>query len=316
MLLPLGDDLERPNFPVATVALIFLNVAVFAVTYRMELTEEFLLFPDEPGYSKQEKEFGKFYRTWGAVPELLADGQVIGLLTHMFLHASILHLVGNMLILWVFGQSLETALGTLAYLVLYVFWGVLACLAHAATDFSSEIYMVGASGAIAGVLGGYVVMFGYSARIRMLFLLGAIPFRFGIPAWVFGSLWILEQMYSASIDATGHLTGVAWTAHVGGFGAGCATMLVFRRQTDRVLCHEGDSLVFRSRNELEEPASALADPGDETGEGGATGFAEQPCSGCGAMLGADALVGDRLLKCPDGGCGRLNYLVEPAMARA
>ncbi len=165
MLLPLGDDLERPYFPVATVVLIFVNVAIFAFTYRAELTNESLHSAmTQREFNHKIDDFQSFYQVWGSVPSRLADGEVMGLLTHMFLHADIFHLIGNMLILWVFGQSLETALGSLAFLVMYLFWGGVACLSQASVDFSSEVYLIGASGAIAGVIGGYIVMFGYSAH--------------------------------------------------------------------------------------------------------------------------------------------------------
>jgi len=137
MFLPVGDNLERPNFPVATVFLIFINIAAFVITSKMELTGINLVDTGAPGQVAKVENVKQFYNTWGCVPNQLKDGQVIGLLTHMFLHASIFHLVGNMIILWVFGQSLETALGGLTFVVLYLFCGVVACVTHCFTDLGS-----------------------------------------------------------------------------------------------------------------------------------------------------------------------------------
>ena len=160
MLLPIGDNLERPNFPLATVMLIFINIAAFVVISGMDLTGSNLVDPGEQSNVQKVTEVQEFYGKWGCVPNLLQEGQLAGLLTHMFLHASIFHLIGNMLILWVFGQSLETALGGIAFVILYVFWGVVGCATHCAMDFSSEQFLIGASGSIAGVIGGYMTLSG------------------------------------------------------------------------------------------------------------------------------------------------------------
>ena len=98
MLLPIGDNLERPNFPVATVMLIFINIAAFVITSKMEMTGMNLVDTGEPARQQKVLEVKEFYNTWGCVPNLLQEGQLIGVLTHMFLHANVFHLIGNMLI--------------------------------------------------------------------------------------------------------------------------------------------------------------------------------------------------------------------------
>ncbi len=321
MLLPLGDDLERPYFPIATVVLIFVNVAIFALTYRADLTMEAI---DWSQSNKEiEAQFGEleeFYTVWGSVPKRMCEGEVMGLITHMFLHADIFHLIGNMLILFVFGKSLETALGTMAFVVMYLFWGLVACLSQCSVDLASEFYLIGASGAIAGVIGGYIVMFGYSARIKMLFLLGVFPIRFSVPAIVFGGFWMFQQMYNVSVDVDGALSGVAWMAHIGGFGIGAVTMLIFRNHTDRVLVRHDDRLTFASREELleQEHESERRASFDAGAVGEAVDLKPRPCEGCGTTLTRDHLMGERLLKCPNKSCAKLVYLtdaeLEPAVA--
>ena len=311
MLLPLGDNLERPNFPVATVALILINVAVFAAVSKMEMTGRHLI--EQPGREGKIKaaEVKEFYHTWGATPAKLQEGQLIGVITHMFMHGGLGHLIGNMLILWVFGQSLETALGTFAFIVLYLFWGVVACIAHCATDFSSEIFLIGASGAIAGVMGAYMTLFGFTAKIKMLFFFGPLPVRFNIPAGVFGFFWIMQQMYNASLDIEGALSGVAWMAHVGGFMIGLVTMLIFRNQTDRVLVGDSQRMYFTNRSEVEAPQDQYDSEFQPTT---IEEFVEQlptrPCDTCGTEMSGHDLIGERLLRCPNNDCAQLCYLTD------
>ena len=314
MLLPIGDNLERPHFPVATVALIFVNIAVFAITSKMELTGRHLVDTGTKSQAKKVLEVKEFYNTWGSVPAKLKEGEVIGLLTHMFLHAGLAHLIGNMLVLWVFGQSLETALGSFAFVTLYVFWGAVACVTQCAMDFSSEVFLIGASGAIAGVMGGYILLFGYSAQIKMLLLIGFFPFRFAMPASVFGFLWIMQQMYNASLDVEGALTGVAWMAHVGGFMAGLATMWVFRHQTDQVVISEGKRRYFGKREDLQKAAEAR-DPDaalniDLDDESCVVEIHPRPCPACGTEINKSHKMGDRLLRCPNSKCAQLTYLTD------
>lgn len=314
MLLPLGDNLERPNFPMATVTLILINVAIFVIASKMDLTGSNLVDTGDKDQARHVLEVKEFYNTWGAVPANLAKGEIIGVLTYMFLHGSLMHLIGNMLILWVFGQSLESAMGAFAFVVAYIFWGIVACVAHCAMDFESEIFLIGASGSIAGVLGGYMTMFGYQAKIRMFLLLGVFPFKFFMPASVFGFFWIMQQMYNASIDIEGSLTGVAWMAHVGGFGIGLFTMLIFRNASERVLIKQGDVWTFGSREEIQQQRRA-ADPEaamdiDLDDESCVVEIKPRCCTACGVEINKSHRIGDRLLRCPNKTCGQLAYLTD------
>ena len=220
-----------------------------------------------------------------------------------------------MLILWVFGQSLETALGGLTFFVLYLFWGAVACVAHCAMDFSSEVFLIGASGAIAGVMGGYMVLFGMFAQIKMLFLLGFFPIRFAMPAGVFGFFWIMQQMYNASIDIDGSLSGVAWMAHVGGFLIGSATIWIFRSQTDQVVLSDGKRRYFGKRSQLQAAAPATGDPEadlniDLDDESIAVDIKSRPCQYCGTEIGRNQLISERLLRCSNRSCEQLTYLSD------
>ncbi len=148
------------------------------------------------------------------------------LISSIFLHASWLHLAGNMLYLWLFGRGVEAALGPVRYLILFLVCGVAAGLIQALIDPASRIPMVGASGAIAGVLGSYFVLFP-RARITLLIWVFFIVRIIGVPAVYLLALWLLFQIVSAAL-VPGGTPGVAFGAHVGGFAVGAALMALFR----------------------------------------------------------------------------------------
>src|SRR5437899_2581893 len=200
-MLPIGDDnSSERTAPIVTFALIGLNILFFLVE---------LNGGDE------------FVNQWSFVPSrFLANptADLPTLFTSMFLHGGWAHLGGNMLYLWIFGDNIEKVLGAVRYLVFYLVCGVAAAFAHILTSPHSAMPTVGASGAISGVLGGYLVLFPRN-RVRV-FTRGGIM---AVPAFVMLGLWILIQFVSgvgsiAQTEATGG--GVAYMAHVGGFVAG------------------------------------------------------------------------------------------------
>jgi membrane associated rhomboid family serine protease len=150
-------------------------------------------------------------------------------LTSMFLHGSWLHLVGNMWFLWIFGNNVEDAMGPIRFLVFYLLSGTVAALAHVFTDPASAVPMVGASGAISGVMGGYLVLYP-RARVDTLFYF-LIFFRIiPVPAWIILGYWFLIQLLSSGGGVGG---GVAYAAHVGGFIAGIVLVPLFARRRSR-----------------------------------------------------------------------------------
>jgi membrane associated rhomboid family serine protease len=207
VFLPLRDDIPARRFPVVTAALIAANALVYVL----------LTWPLGP--QGQER----LAAVAGAIPYEIVSGLDIGprdllpppftILTSMFLHGGFLHLVGNMWFLWVFGDNVEDALGPVRFAILYLVVGAVGALAQVFAMPSSTVPMIGASGAIAGALGAYVVLFPH-ARIATLVM---IPFLWPvvqIRAWIFLGLWFVGQF----LLPTG--SGVAWMAHVGGFIAG------------------------------------------------------------------------------------------------
>ena len=210
-MIPLSDENPTRSFPIVTLLLIAANVAVFALSLGQ------MHDPDA------------FFAAYGLIPAQLAEqpvAQYPHIFTAMFMHAGFMHLVGNMLYLWIFGNNIEDALGKLGFLLFYLVCGVLAAFGHILTDIHSPVPMVGASGAIAGVLGAYMVLFP-AARVKTLIFLGFFMTVARIPAWFLLGLWILLQVGSSfSMPSDGG--GVAWFAHIGGFFVGALLIHPFR----------------------------------------------------------------------------------------
>lgn len=154
------------------------------------------------------------------------------MLTSMFLHGGILHLAGNMLYLWIFGNNVEDAVGHSRFLLFYLLCGVVAALTMAYIDPASRVPMVGASGAISGVLAAYVLFFP-RARVRVIVPLGIILYPFALTAiWVIG-FWFVLQLGSAWLTASGQ-PGTAWWAHIGGFAAGLLLAPILKPSAVRI----------------------------------------------------------------------------------
>lgn len=166
-----------------------------------------------------------------ALPEEAAVGfpAVFTLVTSMFLHGGWMHLLGNMLYLWIFGNNVEDAMGHAKFVVFYVLSGILAALSHALTDPSSDIPMVGASGAISAVLGAYLLLY---PRARVLVMLPAIGMT-RVPAGIVLGMWFVTQLVSGGMSVGSAGGGVAFFAHIGGFLAGMALIGLFKRKDVR-----------------------------------------------------------------------------------
>jgi membrane associated rhomboid family serine protease len=149
-------------------------------------------------------------------------------LTSMFLHAGWLHLISNMWTLWLFGKAVEDRMGRMRFLLFYLLTGVAAGLTHWSTNVDSTMPAVGASGAIAGVLGAYFILYPH-ARIIVMFPVIFLPFFFELPALIYIGFWFLGQVFSGTLSVLGpdDVGGVAWWAHVGGFLAGVVLYRLF-----------------------------------------------------------------------------------------
>jgi membrane associated rhomboid family serine protease len=208
-LFPIRDHNPSGRTPFVCRALIALNVAVF-LAYWLTITSERDLFI--------------FFVTWGLVPAAVSEGYGWhGFLTSMFLHGGWLHLIGNMLFLFIFGDNIEDELGHLRFLGFYLATGVLASLGQFWADPVSPIPMVGASGAIAGVLGAYLLMFP-RAKVDLLLIIIVFFRIIPVPAWIVLGLWFAMQVFGGW-NTPSDEGGVAYWAHAGGFVAGVLLIL-------------------------------------------------------------------------------------------
>ncbi|MEM0977719.1 MAG: rhomboid family intramembrane serine protease [Pseudomonadota bacterium] len=189
-----------------TWSLIALNVIIFLATWP--------LFNDE-------RALMSFFGEWAMIPiEVTSEGEYHTMLTSMFLHGGAMHLFGNMLFLYLYGDNVEDLLGPVRFLMFYLASGFAAAFAHLLTNVGSPVPTVGASGAIAGVMGAYLLLFP-KAKIDVLFFIVIFIRIFTLPAWVILGFWMVTQVFSGFTVATGG-GGVAYWAHIGGFVAGLA----------------------------------------------------------------------------------------------
>ena len=202
MFIPLRDTQPSYSKPFVTMIIIVINVLVFL--FQLSLDQ----------YS-----LNAFIATYGLVPDRFS---AINVVTSMFLHGGWMHIIGNMWFLWIFGDNIEDILGHGKFLIFYLLCGIVAALAQVMLNPYSRVPMVGASGAIAGVMGSYLLKFPH-ARIETLAFIFIFLTRFDVPAWLMLILWFGTQLFSG-VGSIGHTMvnegGTAFFAHIGGFVAG------------------------------------------------------------------------------------------------
>ncbi|MEW6543178.1 MAG: rhomboid family intramembrane serine protease [Nitrospirota bacterium] len=225
-MIPLHDDNPTEITPVVTIALIVACALVFfyEASLPQELAEAFIFrYGAIPAVL-----LGHEAESQGLPPDVVALPVFASLLTSMFLHGGWMHLIGNMLYLWIFGNNIEDAMGHGRFVIFYVTCGVLAALSHALIDPASAVPMVGASGAISGVLGAYLLLYPH-ARVLVLIPLGFFSRVMYVPAGFVLGFWFVLQLLSGGLSLGRQGGGVAFFAHIGGFLAGMALIGLFKR---------------------------------------------------------------------------------------
>ena len=224
-MIPIRGTVPSKNPPIATWVLILANTIVFLV---------------ELGIPSQE--VGHFFYLFGIVPARythpdwamtvnLATSNYWPFLTGMFVHGSWLHILANMWTLWIFGDNVEDRMGPTRFVIFYLWCGAAGSVAHVLANPDSTMPTLGASGAVAGVLGAYLILFPYSRLIVLVPIL-FFPFIFEIPAVFFIGFWALSQLFSGtlSLASRANVGGIAWWGHLGGFAAGILLQTILRRQ--------------------------------------------------------------------------------------
>ena len=203
-MLPIRDHNPSGRRPYVTYTLIVINLCIF-LAFNLSLGEG--------------RALNLFFYEWGMVPAQISAGQDYStLVTSQFLHGGIMHIAGNMLFLWIFGDNMEDEMGHIPFLLFYLASGVFAALAQWVVEPNSQVVTIGASGAIAGVMGGYLLLFP-KAKVDILLILIVFFKIFPIPAWIMLGVWFLLQVGNGVISDP-DLGGVAYWAHAGGFVVG------------------------------------------------------------------------------------------------
>jgi membrane associated rhomboid family serine protease len=221
-VIPFKDDNPTRLFPFVTIALICLNGLIFILQ---------ITYPSDPG---------RVALAYGAIPHLLLTMQTaqpihpaLTVFTSMFMHGGLLHIGTNMLYLWIFGNNIEDRLGHLNFTIFYLLCGAVAAYSHALTEPVSMIPMIGASGAVSGVLGAYLILYPH-AKVHTLIFLGFFIQVVRLPAVVVIGFWIVIQLINGLVTkGVMHQGGVAWFAHIGGFIFGIVVIIVFVKNIRR-----------------------------------------------------------------------------------
>jgi membrane associated rhomboid family serine protease len=233
-MLPLKDDLVSRSAPVMTVGIVTLNALVFL--YQTSLQLGISLEVDNPPHALETAQ--AFVLEFGLIPCRLMDlcafpddqpAPLFTIFSSMFLHAGFLHVGGNMLYLWIFGKNVEDTLGHTRFTLFYLLSGVAAALTQVLASPASGVPMIGASGAVSGVLGAYLILFPQS-RVLTLVIFGFFWRLVNIPAVVVLGFWIVLQILNG-LGSFGDAGSVAWFAHIGGFFAGMLLLIVMRPRT-------------------------------------------------------------------------------------
>ncbi len=218
-MIPLRDTIPSSRFPVVTVSIICVNALVFLA-----------------GISMADQTLAQVFYTWGIIPLRFTHprlhGNYLTLLASMFLHGGWMHVIGNMWSLWIFGDNVEDRMGRLGFLIFYLLSGLAAGAVHIITNPASPIPTVGASGAVAGVMGAYLLLFPHARVVTLIpiFLIYVTE----VPAVLFLGVWFVTQLFSGTWSlavAGAQASGVAWWAHIGGFVVGFLWAVPLRRHT-------------------------------------------------------------------------------------
>ncbi len=220
MFIPLKDDNPTHRFPYVTVTFIFINTLIFFYQVLSPAGLEYFIV--KMGVIPYE------ITHLTSIPDIPRVSPMISLFTSMFLHGSLFHLLGNMLYLWIFGNNIEDYLGSVRFILFYFMSGLGASAVHIIFNFNSPTPVIGASGAIAGILGAYLILFPHARVITFVFLIFIIRIV-PIPAAFVLGIWFLGQLLNVGLGG-----GVAWLAHIGGFLLGILLIKQFNPKQPRI----------------------------------------------------------------------------------
>lgn len=232
-MIPLRDNIPSRHRPYVMWALLGLNAIAFLLCLGLSPAQEFKLF--HLLGVVPARYFHPEWAMWQGYPE----NAWLPLFSHMFLHSGWLHIMVNMWTLWIFGDNVEDVMGPVRFPIFYVLCGLGALAVHMVTSPDSTVPVVGASGAIAGVMGAYFFLYPHAKVVTFLPVL-IIPFVFELPAVFYLGAWFLTQVFSGMLAPAGG-GGVAWWAHIGGFVAGMLLLRFFRDDSRCYYCYRSET---------------------------------------------------------------------------
>lgn len=233
-MIPLRDNVPRVNPPVMVGAVIGINVVMFLYSMSLDmrsLVDLVHLFGVVPA-----RFFEPEWAAWAGYPRTMGWPFV----TYMFLHSGWLHLILNMWMLWIFGDNIEDVTGRWGFLAFYLLCGVAAVGLHMIFEQESAIPVIGASGAVAGVMGAYSILYPHG-RVLTLVPIIIVPIILRLPSFLFLGVWFLSQLASGLVSQSRDVSEVAWWAHVGGFAAGALLIHFFRRPGHCRYCYNPET---------------------------------------------------------------------------
>lgn len=230
-MIPLKDDIPSKTFPIVNITLIVINVVVFF--FELMLGSHLQVFIEQFGVIPIKYFYEGIQLSTGEVIYFSGYSRIIPLFSSIFLHGGWFHLFGNMLYLWIFGDNVEDRMGHFRYLIFYILCGLSASITHIIMNSESSVPTIGASGAIAGVLGAYMFLYP-NAKVIVLLPIFIFFEVIQLPALFVLGLWFVMQLFQGTLalsvesSATG---GVAWWAHIGGFIFGAIAVHIFKRKS-------------------------------------------------------------------------------------
>lgn len=309
MFMVIGDDVRKRNLPMAGIIILIINLIVYAYMTRLWFE------------TKDHKQWLQFVESYSLKNKDLSRGDMLGLFTSQFLHFDLSHLLGNMLMLIAFMGTLEECVGGVQFALLYIMWGAIAGVADATLSGKADYSLLGASGAIAGVIGAYFTAFGARTRVKIVYFIYNTPRTTTIPATVFFVLWIVSQLTGMIADseiqalqkkgAKVEDSHIAYVAHLSGFLSGAVSMLLMQGANRR--------LVRSADGELAVDYGAEEDPRPGTPEAAAKIAAAnslalpssgppKECPHCKTPFDDSCAIGKTLLRCKNANCSRLTMV--------
>ncbi|MEG8948004.1 rhomboid family intramembrane serine protease [Rosettibacter firmus] len=245
-MIPLKDDIPSKTFPIINITLIITNVVMFL--FELMLGSDLQLFIEQYGVIPVRYFYQGMQLETGEIIYFSDFSRIFPLFTSMFLHGGWVHLFGNMLYLWIFGDNVEDRMGHFRYLIFYILCGLAASFSHIIMNPESSIPTIGASGAIAGVLGAYMFLYP-DAKVVVLLPIFIFFDIIQLPALFVLGLWFVMQLFQGTLalsvesSATG---GVAWWAHIGGFVFGAVTVHIFKKKSRKPMYRDEWWLSYRN----------------------------------------------------------------------